>query len=108
MWRDEQVAALLRSTGDKRLFVAGCAPNQGRFQSRFAHIVLLTAPVQVTLERLATRTTNPFGKHPEEHSKILAGKAEIEPMLRAGADAIIETTDLLETTVQRLLDLLAP
>ena len=90
VWRDEEIAALLPSTGDVPLFVAGCAPNQGRFRSEFDHVVLLTAPVQVTLERLGTRKTNPFGKNPDERAKILADKADVEPMLRAGADLIVE------------------
>ena len=107
VWRDDRVAALLQSTGDGTLFVAGCAPNQGRFRSEIDHVVLLTAPVQVTLERLAERTTNPFGKHPDERAKVLTDKAHIEPMLRAGADLVIETTEPVEATVQRLLDLLA-
>lgn len=108
VWRDEQVAALLQSTGDLPQFVAGCAPNQGRFRDEFDHVVLLTAPVQVTLERLATRTTNPFGKHPDERAKILADKADVEPALRAGADLVIDTTDPIEVTVQHLLELIAP
>jgi dephospho-CoA kinase len=108
VWREEQVAALLRSSSDETLFVAGCAPNQGRFRSEFDHVVLLTAPVQVTLERLATRTTNPFGKRPDERAKILADKDDVEPLLRSGADLVVETTEPVEVTVQRLLDLLAP
>ena len=107
VWRDEHVAALLRSTGDEALFVAGCASNQGRFHSEFDHVVLLTPPAQVTLERLAARTTNPFGKDPDERAKILADKTNVEPMLRAAADLVIETAEPIETTVQRMLELLA-
>jgi hypothetical protein len=69
----------MQSCSDETLFVAGCAPNQGRFRSEFDHVVLLTAPVQVALERLATRTTNPFGKHPDERARILADKADTSP-----------------------------
>ncbi|MFO7960433.1 MAG: AAA family ATPase [Nitriliruptoraceae bacterium] len=107
VWRDAKVAALLQSMDHETLFVAGCAPNQGRFRGSFDHVVLLTAPVQVTLERLATRTTNPFGKHPDERHKILADKADIEPMLAAAADLIIDTSGPLEVTVQRVLGLVA-
>lgn len=108
VWRDERVAALLRSTGGAPLFLAGCAPNQGRFRSQFDRVVLLTAPVEMTLERLASRSTNPFGKRPEEHARILADKADFEPMLRATADLVVDTTESVETTVQRLLGLLDP
>jgi dephospho-CoA kinase len=104
VWREERVAALLRSTGEGPLFLAGCAPNQGRFRSEFDHVVLLTAPVEVTLARLAARSTNPFGKRPEERAKVLADKAAFEPMLRAGADLVVETIEPVEATVQRLLE----
>ena len=107
VWREERVAALLRSAGEGTLFLAGCAPNQARFRSEFDRVVLLTAPVEVTLERLAARSTNPFGKRPEERAKVLADKAAFEPMLRAGADLVVETAEPVETTVQHLLGLLA-
>jgi hypothetical protein len=35
---------------------------------------------------------------------VLADKAAIEPMLRAGADLVVETTEAVEGKVQRLLD----
>jgi dephospho-CoA kinase len=108
VWREDRVAALLRTTDARPLFLAGCAPNQGRFRDEFDRVVLLTAPVDVTLTRLAARTTNPFGKSADERAKVLADKASFEPMLRAGADLVIETTEPIDTTVQRLLDPITP
>ena len=105
VWRDEHVAALLRTAQEGTLFLSGCAPNQGRFRTQFDRVVLLTAPVEVTLARLAGRTTNPFGKKPEERARILADKAAFEPMLRASADHVIDTAEPIETTIERLLDL---
>ena len=88
------------------LFVAGCAANQGRFRTHMDHVVLLTAPVEVTLERPAAHTTNPFGEDPVERAKILADKAAFEPLLRQSADLELETTEPLEMTMQRLVDLI--
>lgn len=107
VWREERVAALLRSTGDEPAFVTGCAPNQGRFRREFDRVVLLTAPVQVTLDRLAARTGDAFGRHAEERAKVLADKAHVEPMLAATADLVIDTTEPIDTTVRRLLALVA-
>lgn len=42
------------------------------FHSRFDHIVLLSAPVEVLVHRLVTRTTNSFGTPPEELARVLA------------------------------------
>jgi hypothetical protein len=62
VWREDRVQALLATEDAEVLFVAACVPNQGKFYGQFDHIVLLSAPISVTLERLAMRTNNPYGK----------------------------------------------
>jgi broad-specificity NMP kinase len=62
LWREDLMSALLAQDGDETLFVSGCTSNQSSFYDRFDAVMLLTAPTEVLLERLATRTTNPFGK----------------------------------------------
>jgi len=107
LWREDRVTALLdeAATRNEPLFVAGCAANQGRFRGRFDHVVLLTASVAVTTGRLATRTTNDFGKHPDEVAKILADKAEVEPLLRRVAHVEIDTEQPLDVVVAQVLAL---
>jgi hypothetical protein len=65
--------------------VSGCSPNQGKFYPQFDHIVLLTAPAAVIVERLANRTTNPYGKHPDEVARVLYLQQTVQPLLRRGA-----------------------
>jgi hypothetical protein len=67
-------------------------------------VVLLSAPVEVLLARIAARTDNPYGKRPEERAAILENLAVVEPLLRATATAEIDTTAPIETIVQRLED----
>jgi dephospho-CoA kinase len=105
LWREDRVDELLSSETGGVLFVAGCAANQGAFHSRFDRIVLLTASEEVTLDRLASRSTNSFGKDPAERTKILSDKANFEPQLRATADVIIDTDTPLETVVDALVAL---
>lgn len=83
------------------LAVGGCVPNQGRFHDRFDVIVLLTAPLDVMLERVAHRTTNPYGKSEEERSEIRANTALVEPLLRSTANIVIDTYC---TTVDDIVD----
>ena len=64
VWREDRIQTLLSTADADVLFLGGCAPNQGKFYPRFDHVVLLTAPAHVLVERLATRTTNPYGKRP--------------------------------------------
>ena len=48
-------------------------------------------PEPVLLARVAARTTNDFGKTDAERARILTDLHEIEPLLRSGATAEIDT-----------------
>lgn len=91
LWREDRIDELLSGHEDGVLFVAGCVANQGRFYPRFEAVVLLSAPADVILERVAGRTTNDFGKSDEERARILSDLADFEPLLRARATAEIDT-----------------
>jgi adenylate kinase family enzyme len=62
LWRRDAMDALLAQRVAGWLFVAGCASNQGSFYDRFDAVVLLSVPRDVMLQRIATRSTNHFGK----------------------------------------------
>jgi hypothetical protein len=91
LWREERIGKLLDEHRTGALFVAGAVANQGRFYPRFDAIVLLSVPQDVLLERLASRTTNQFGKTAEQRARILGDLRDIEPLLRHGATAEIDT-----------------
>ena len=60
-WREDAIAILLARRGT--LFVAGCEENQARFHPQFDRIILLSAPVQTMMQRLADRTSNLTTRH---------------------------------------------
>lgn len=91
VWDETRVAALLSDHADQLLFVGGCASNMMKFYSYFDHIILLTAPDEIMVQRLQTRTGNPYGQQPEELSRVLRLKAEVELLLRSVADLEINT-----------------
>lgn len=103
IWREDRIQELLCSDDAPLLFVSGCTPNQATFYSQFDHIVLLSAPARVLVERLASRTNNPYGKRPEEVERVLLLQQEIEPLLRAGAGLEIDTSALVDAVVATLL-----
>jgi dephospho-CoA kinase len=103
LWREDRMARLLSTEDAEILFVSGAARNQTRFYPAFDHIVLLTAPVAVTIERLASRTNSPYGKDPVELAQILELKATVEPAIRRGADLEIDTSVPLDEVVERIL-----
>ena len=74
------------------LFVQGTTRNQGAFYPWFQHIVLLSAPADVLIERLTNRTTNPYGKDPAELAETLQYVETVEPLLRASATLEVVTT----------------
>ena len=76
--------------------------NQGRFYPRFDAVVLLSAPLEVILERVATRDTNHFGKSDAERAEIVLYHASVEPLLRAGATAEIDTRKPLAEVADEL------
>ena len=102
MWREGRMAALLAGHTDGTLFVAGCKSNQGQFYPQFDAVVLLSAPAAVLLERLATRTTNDYGKSPQERALVLEHLATVEPLLRATATAEIDATQPLSVVADGL------
>jgi dephospho-CoA kinase len=91
LWREDRIEALLDEHRDGVLFVSGCVENQGTFYPRFDAVVLLSAPTEVILERVAARDSNDFGKSEEERARILEDLARVEPLLRATATAEIDT-----------------
>jgi dephospho-CoA kinase len=105
VWREDRIQDLLSTEDTDVLFVSGCAENMGKFLPQFDHVVLLSAPAEVTVERLRTRTNNSYGKHPDEIARVLGLKESVEPLLRRAAGHEIDTSASLEDVVATVLRL---
>jgi hypothetical protein len=81
VWRENRIQDLLSTEDTEVLFLSGCAENMPKFLSQFDHLVLLRAPVDVIVQRLRSRTNNPYGKHPDETARVLALVESVEPLL---------------------------
>ena len=103
VWRTDRMQALLSTEDADLLFVSGCAPNMGQFLPQFDHVILLSAPAAVIVERLATRTNNAYGQRPAEVARVLALIETVEPLLRRAADYEIDTSVPLEEVVAAVL-----
>ncbi|HHX29287.1 MAG TPA: AAA family ATPase [Firmicutes bacterium] len=103
IWREDRVRKLLAEFDGDILFVSGCATNQVEFRSMFDHVILLSAPQDVIIERLRSRTNNPYGKRPEELAEVLGYMETVEPLLRRGADYEIVTTVPMEDLISSIL-----
>jgi shikimate kinase len=97
-WDEPRMTALLAARDS--VIVSGTVQNQGRFYDRFHHVVLLSAPLEVLLQRVADRA-NPYGRTPEQRAEIAGYVRTVEPLLRRGATLELDgrrpVTDLADT-----------
>jgi len=104
--RDEnRMAELLARRDGPSLYVSGTVSNQGKFYPWFDAVVLLSAPASILLNRIEQRTTNNYGKTPEQREEVLRHLAEVEPLLQRGCTHEIDAAQPLSEVVYRLVDL---
>jgi dephospho-CoA kinase len=103
VWREDRIQDLLSTEDTDVLFLSGCAENMPKFFPQFDSIVLLSAPADVIVERLRTRTSNPYGKHPDQIARVLGLVESVEPLLRRAAGHEIDTSAPLQEVVATLL-----
>jgi dephospho-CoA kinase len=82
-WDATRMSKLLDRKPD--VVVAGTVDNQGDFYDRFHHVVLLSAPLDVLIERVSSRTTNSYGQTADEQAEIAQYVQTVEPLLRRTA-----------------------
>ena len=105
VWREDRITELLAREGGPSLYVSGTVSNQGRFYPRFDAVVLLSAPAEVLLTRIENRTTNSYGKSPDQRELILRDLAEAEPLLRRTCTHEMDATQPLASIVAQLAEL---
>jgi shikimate kinase len=91
VWREGRVRTLLSEHQSGTLFISGCAENMNRFSPLIGQIVLLSAPMEVIMKRLETRSPSGYDNPREERQKVSELIATIEPLLRDCADHEIDT-----------------
>src|SRR6478736_4135034 len=67
-WDEPRMQQLLAANPD--VVVSGTVENQGRFYGDFQHVVLLSAPLHVLVDRVSSRTNNPYGHTPEQRAEL--------------------------------------
>ena len=102
LWREDRIADLLARDRDVTLYVSGTVSNQGRFYPSFDAVVLLSAPAEVLLDRLETRSTNDYGKTAEQRALILEQLRDVEPLLRATCTHEVDASQPLDAVVAEL------
>jgi hypothetical protein len=85
-----EVEALVARTRGKTAFLCGSAENEAAVWDLFDLVVCVVVDNETLQDRLLTRTTNAFGKHPEELSAALASNDGVETTYRRLGATIID------------------
>jgi len=103
VWREDRVRALLSKPEVGMLFISGCAQNMAQFFPLVDTVVLLSAPLETIMERLATRSPGRYGHVADDRRKAADLISTVELLLRESADHEIDTTRPTIATVDEIL-----
>ncbi len=104
IWREDRMRRLLLNPDTLPLFVSGCCSNQRKFYELFDLKVLFSAPLEVMLQRVTSRTSNPYGKTEQDRANIISNFEQIQPLLQKSTDIEIDTTTM---SVNQIADFLS-
>jgi len=96
----ERVRALAADTRSGTVFLCGSVENEAALWRYFDCVVCLVIDDDTLRHRLATRTTNEFGKLPGELAAALARNQGAEGQYRLLGAAVIDATRPLEVVVR--------
>ena len=103
-WDEGRMTQLLHH--ESAIVVSGTAENQAQFYDRFDAVILMTAPLDVLLERVRQRKDNPYGTTKADREEIRGYVVTVQPLLRLGAthelDGTSSVSELADAT-ERIL-----
>lgn len=101
-WRidRDRVEALAARSQDREAYLFGGVENEDEVRDLFDLVVCLVIDDATLRERLATRTTNSFGKHPEELAASLWHNARMETRYRGLGAVVVDGTLPLDEVVE--------
>jgi broad-specificity NMP kinase len=101
---DEQVLInLFKKHAGEPLFIASITANQSKYYPQFDKIFLLTAPDDVIVHRLGTRTNNYFGRHPLDLQRVIGRHQQFDDELKAIGAVVIDSTKPLSEVVDGII-----
>jgi hypothetical protein len=92
MVRPEAVERLAAGLGSRICFLCGDFENKAEVRPFFDRVVCLVVDEVTLRDRLASRTTNLFGRHPEELHAALGWRLAVEDQFRKCGATIVDAT----------------
>lgn len=104
-WRIDRakVEALAARAHDTTAFLCTCVENDADVLDLFDLVVCLVIDDETLRHRLLTRTTNSFGKHPEELAASLGHNRHVESTYRSLGAVIVDGGRPLDEVVDAVL-----
>lgn len=87
-----EVESLAARAHDKTAFLFGSVENEVDVWDLFDLVICLVADNEILRDRLQIRTTNAFGKHPDQLAAALAWNKSAEPTYRCFGAMLIDGT----------------
>jgi hypothetical protein len=100
----ERVESLVEESRFRVAFLCGSAENEADVRDLFDHVVCLVIDEDTLRHRLATRTTNAFGQHPEELAAALKWNPRMRAIYESRGATIIDASKLLTEVVDGVID----
>ena len=104
IWDLSKVEALAKESVDDTVFVCGGAMNQDKIRDIFDKRFTLVIDDETLKHRLATRTNNDFGKHPDDLARQLEwNQGTVEYAKRIGS-VVVDATQTVNAVVDEILE----
>ncbi|MEU9918889.1 AAA family ATPase [Streptomyces sp. NPDC051001] len=100
----ERVETLVEESRSRIAFLCGSAENEARVLDLFDVTVCLVIDEDTLRHRLATRTTNSFGQHPEELAAALKWNPRMRSIYESRGATIIDASKPLTEVVDSVID----
>lgn len=98
-----KVSSVAETCRDETVFIVGSVENEVKVWEYFDVVICLVADDETLRSRLGSRTTNAYGKNPEELAIALERNQELEEIYRGFGAHIIDGTLPIDTVVERIL-----
>ena len=99
----ERVETLAAESRSRTAFLCGSAENETDVHHLFDAMVCLVADDDTLRHRLATRTTNTFGRHPEELAATLEWNPRMRPLYEGYGATIIDASAPMTVVLDSVL-----
>ncbi|MFI5952361.1 AAA family ATPase [Cryptosporangium sp. NPDC051539] len=98
------VEALAARAAGRTVFLCGSVENENEVRDLFDVVICLVIDVDTLISRLADRTKNAFGAHPEELAAAVRANATDEAAYRDSGATIIDATRPLDAVAEAVLE----